>query len=95
MDRLDGMLTLPASRSSTDLPDMHMTHERNDLPEWGSPHCTTSGRTDHSHRLAVLWAWAGEEPDPLTRLALLFWIEQAFWGLSWMNRYKASCITPR
>lgn len=37
--------------------------------------------------LAVLWAWAAEESDPLTRLALRFWIEQAFWGLSWMNRY--------
>jgi hypothetical protein len=24
----------------------------------------------------------------LRRLALLFWIEQAVWGLSWMNRYK-------
>ncbi|MDP7067576.1 MAG: DNA methyltransferase, partial [Acidimicrobiales bacterium] len=38
--------------------------------------------------LAVLWGWAGEEPDRLTRLALKFWIEQAFWGLSWMNRYQ-------
>ena len=24
----------------------------------------------------------------MTRLALRFWIEQAFWGLSWMNRYQ-------
>ena len=40
--------------------------------------------------LAVLWSWTSEEPDPLTRLALRFWIEQAFWGLSWMNRYKAN-----
>ena len=38
--------------------------------------------------LAVLWSWTSEEPDPLTRLALRFWIEQAFWGLSWMNRYQ-------
>ena len=37
--------------------------------------------------LAVLWQWAAEEEDPTTRLALRFWIEQAFWGLSWMNRY--------
>ena len=40
--------------------------------------------------LAVLWAWTAEEPTPLTRLALRFWIEQAFWGLSWMNRYAAT-----
>lgn len=40
--------------------------------------------------LAVLWAWTEEESDPLTRLALRFWIEQAFWGLSWMNRYRSN-----
>lgn len=38
--------------------------------------------------LSVLWAWTAEESDPLTRLALRFWVEQAFWGLSWMNRYQ-------
>lgn len=38
--------------------------------------------------LSVLWAWTAEESDPLTRLALRFWMEQAFWGLSWMNRYR-------
>ena len=38
--------------------------------------------------LAVLWSWAEEEPDPGTSFALRFWIEQAFWGLSWMNRYR-------
>ena len=40
--------------------------------------------------LAVLWAWTAEESGPLTRLALRFWIEQAFWGMSWMNRYTAT-----
>ena len=38
--------------------------------------------------LAVLWSWTGQEPDQITRLALRFWIDQAFWGLSWMNRFK-------
>jgi len=40
--------------------------------------------------LAVLWSWIDREPDALTQLALRFWVEQAFWGLSWMNRYKAN-----
>jgi len=40
--------------------------------------------------LSTLWAKASEEDDPLTRLALKFWIEQAFWGLSWMNRLKGN-----
>ena len=38
--------------------------------------------------LSILWTKSGEEPDKVLRHALRFWIEQAFWGLSWMNRYK-------
>lgn len=38
--------------------------------------------------LAVLWDMSGRESDPSVRVALRFWIEQAFWGLSWMNRYR-------
>lgn len=37
--------------------------------------------------LAVLWNWCAAEEDPTLRLALLFWVEQAVWGLSWMNRF--------
>lgn len=37
--------------------------------------------------LALLWSMAAEEANPLTRNALQFWIEQGFWGFSWMNRY--------
>lgn len=78
----------PPSFPSGELPNMHMTHERNNLPNWGI--------SSHHHfwpdrplaALALLWDWTAEEPNPRTRLALRFWIEQAFWGLSWMNRYK-------
>jgi DNA modification methylase len=38
--------------------------------------------------LSILWTWAAEEESPATLRALKFWIEQAFWGLSWMNRYQ-------
>lgn len=40
--------------------------------------------------LSALWTKCAAESDPLLRLALLFWLEQALWGLSWMNRYKAN-----
>lgn len=40
--------------------------------------------------LATLWAWADEHPNHRTRQALRFWIEQALWGFSWMNRYSAT-----
>lgn len=40
--------------------------------------------------LSALWKLCADESDPLLRTALLFWVEQSLWGLSWMNRYKAS-----
>lgn len=40
------------------------------------------------HSLAWLWKQGDDEHNPITRLALLFWIEQALWGLSWQNRHK-------
>lgn len=40
--------------------------------------------------LSALWAGAAKEADPLLRLALQFWVEQAMSGLSWLNRYKPS-----
>lgn len=38
--------------------------------------------------LTVLWRLADAEETPTIRMALLFWIEQALWGLSWLNRHK-------
>lgn len=38
--------------------------------------------------LATMWAWAYEYERDDVRTALLFWIEQAFWTMSWMNRYQ-------
>ena len=72
------------------LPNMHMTHERNNLPKWGISSLHHFWPDRSLAALAVLWAWTAEESDPLTRLALRFWLEQAFWGLSWMNRFKAN-----
>ena len=73
---------------SSQLPNMHMTHERNNLPGWGISSLHHFWPDRSLAALAVLWAWTSQEQDPLTRLALRFWIEQGFWGLSWMNRYK-------
>lgn len=37
--------------------------------------------------LSVLWSLCDAEPDPLTRHALLFWLDQNLWGFSFMNRF--------
>ncbi len=88
LDRVARLKALPIP--SGDLPHMHMTHERNNLPAWGISSLHHFWPDRSLAALAVLWAWSSEERDPLTRLALRFWIEQAFWGLSWMNRYTAT-----
>jgi DNA modification methylase len=40
--------------------------------------------------LTVLWRAAATAPSESTRRALRFWIEQGFWGFSWMNRYSST-----
>jgi hypothetical protein len=87
LDRISG-LSVPTFPTEV-LPNMHMTHERNNLPAWGirSIHHFWTDRALAA--LSVLWSWVEEETNHSTRLSLRFWIEQALWGLSWMNRYKA------
>lgn len=72
---------------SQDLPWLHRVHN------WAIPE--KGFRKEHHFwpersllALGRLWALSSDEPDQLTRNALRFWIEQAFWGLSWMNRYR-------
>jgi hypothetical protein len=43
-----------------------------------------------AHALAALWAKAKAFPEPRMRTMLLFFVEQAVWGLSRMNRYSPS-----
>jgi 16S rRNA G966 N2-methylase RsmD len=40
--------------------------------------------------LGVLWRHASTEPDTRLRNALLFFVEQAIWGMSILNRYSPS-----
>ena len=88
---LDRVRSLRIPSIPTDsLPYMHMTHERNNLSAWGITQFHHFWPDRPLAALSVLWSWTAAEPDPLTRIALRFWIEQAFWGLSWMNRYKTN-----
>ena len=41
-----------------------------------------------AHALGALWQRANEVPDRRLRNAILFWSEQALWGLSILNRYS-------
>jgi hypothetical protein len=81
-------LTLPGPVPTNELPFMHMTHERAPMPSKGFTHLHHFYSDRALISLAVLWKACASEDDPLLRLGLLFWVEQALWGLSWMNRYK-------
>jgi hypothetical protein len=43
--------------------------------------------------LAILWQSCKSESRPELRQALLFWVEQSLWGLSWMNRYRKAAYS--
>lgn len=71
-----------------EVPFMHMTHERAPMPKKGFTKVHHYWGDRALHALSWLWKEARREEDPLTRMALLFWIEQALWGMSWQNRYR-------
>jgi DNA methylase len=81
---------LPAAVPTNELPFMHMTHERAPMPAKGFTHVHHFWSNRALVSLAALWKLCSAEPDPVLRLALIFWVEQALWGLSLMNRYKAT-----
>jgi DNA modification methylase/transcription elongation factor Elf1 len=70
------------------VPYMHMTHERSPTAKNGFARLDTFWSDRALASLAILWNWAAEEDNLDVRRALRFWIEQGFWGLSWMNRYR-------
>jgi hypothetical protein len=85
--RISG-LALPGWVPTQELPFMHMTHERAPLPAKGFTHIHHFWGDRALVSLGALWKACSEEPEPLLRHALFFWVEQALWGLSWMNRYQ-------
>lgn len=80
--------SLPGRVPTQALPFMHMTHERAPMPQKGFTHAHTFWGDRSLIALSFLWGRCSSEQDRLLRIALLFWVEQALWGLSWMNRYK-------
>lgn len=86
LERVDASTAIGFPNES--IPHMHMTHERNNLPAMGFSrvHHLVTSRALLS--LGFLWKKASDETNSNLRTALQFWIEQGFWGLSLMNRYR-------
>ena len=76
---------------TAELPFMHMTHERAPMPSKGFAHVHHFWGDRALLSLAALWqrVLRGTTTHYLD-WRFCFWVEQAMWGLSWMNRYKAT-----
>ncbi len=69
------------------LPYMHMTHERARLDSAGITHLHHFFLPRAAHSLAALWRLATAEECPATRRMLIWFVEQAIWGMSVLARY--------
>ncbi|MGA2530861.1 MAG: DNA methyltransferase [Acidimicrobiales bacterium] len=79
-------LALPGPVPTQELPIDEMVHGSRLAPKgFTRVHHLWSDRALVS--LSALWRLCSGETDPLLRAGLLFWMEQALWGLSWMNRF--------
>jgi hypothetical protein len=78
---------LPPEVPAGELPYMHMTHERARLDNAGITHLHHFFLPRPAHSLASLWRGATAEPDTATRRMLVWWVEQAIWGMSVLARY--------
>jgi 16S rRNA G966 N2-methylase RsmD len=87
LERIE-QLTLPAEVPTVEVPYMHMTHERARMDTAGVTHVHHFFLPRAAHALAALWRKAHAIGDPGTRCMVVWFVEQAIWGMSVLNRYK-------
>jgi hypothetical protein len=85
-----GQMPLPSEVPSDLIPPMHMTHERARMDYSGVTHVHHFFLPRARQALASLWRRAAGHPDPRIRHVLLFFVEQAIWGMSVLARYVPS-----
>ena len=92
IERID-KLDLPSEIPTVELPYMHMTHERARMDNAGITHIHHFFLTRTTHALSLLWKKANAIRDYRTRQMILFFIEQAIWGMSVLNRYLPTAFS--
>ena len=80
-------LPLPPMVPTTDIPPMHMTHERARMDYVGITRIHHFFLPRAAQAMGALWTKALAHPDPRIRAFLLFFVEQAIWGMSVLARY--------
>ena len=86
LDRID-RLPLPLEVPSEPIPPMHMTHERARMDYSGVTHVHHFFFPRAAHALAAMWRRANAQADIRLRHMLLYFVEQAIWGMSVLARY--------
>jgi 16S rRNA G966 N2-methylase RsmD len=83
-------LTLPAEVPITEIPPMHMTHERARMDYAGVTHIHHFFLPRAAQAMGRLWEKAKAHPDARIRAFLLFMVEQGIGPMSVLNRYRAN-----
>lgn len=81
-------LECPTDVPKMQIPPMHMTHERARMDYSGITHIHHFFLPRALHAMAALWRKASSQPDARVREMLLFFVEQALWTASLLNRYR-------
>jgi DNA modification methylase len=89
LNRID-QLPVPSGMPTMEIPPMHMTHERARMDYSGITHIHHFFLPRAANALTFLWQKAQSHPDRRIRGMLLFFVEQAIWGFSVLNRYSPS-----
>ena len=84
--RID-QLPMPAEVPLDPIPPMHMTHQRARMDHFGVTHTHHFFHPRAAHALAAMWRRADAHRDPRIRHMLLYFVEQAVWGMSVLARY--------
>jgi len=82
-----GSLSPPRPMPSSLIPPMHMTHERARMDYSGITHLHQFFLPRAALGMAALWERASQHAEVRTRRALLFFVDQAVWGMSVLARY--------
>jgi 16S rRNA G966 N2-methylase RsmD len=80
-------LPLPSSVPTLEIPYMHMTHERARMDNFGVTHVHHFYLPRAAQAMGGLWEKALAVKDARTRNMILFFAEQAIWGMSILARY--------
>ncbi len=87
LDRIE-RLPFPLDVPSDPIPPMHMTHQRARIEHSGVTHLHHFFLPRAAHALAAMWRRANAHTDTRLRHMLLYFVEQALWTMSALNRYR-------